>query len=237
MFTRGLTHSTAPNRILKQPKKFMCIEEILWGLFFLIFFFLMWCKGLGIVLKREEDEEYVSDCGLKNWVNFLNFGGSDGKASAWNAGDQGSIPRSGRSPGEGNGTPLQYSCLENHGWRSLVGYSPWGGKELDTTEWFHFHFLWLSLTFFSKHTVVWTSLVAQQGKNHQQCGRPGFNPWVGKISWRRERLPSPVFWPGEFHDCIVHGVAKSRTWLSDFHYTAVYLLYRLPRLLFVYIFG
>ena len=40
-------------------------------------------------------------------------GGSEGKASAYNAGDLGSIPRSGRSPGEGNGTPLQYSCLEN----------------------------------------------------------------------------------------------------------------------------
>ena len=32
-----------------------------------------------------------------------------------------------------------------------------------------------------------------------QCSRPGFNPWVGKIPWRRERLPTPVFWPGEFH--------------------------------------
>ena len=32
-----------------------------------------------------------------------------------------------------------------------------------------------------------------------QCGRPGFNPWVGKIPWRRERLPTPVFWPGDFH--------------------------------------
>ena len=40
-------------------------------------------------------------------------GGSDGKASAYNAGDPGSIPRFGRSPGEGNGDPLQYSCLEN----------------------------------------------------------------------------------------------------------------------------
>ena len=40
-------------------------------------------------------------------------GGSDGKASACNAGDPGSIPGWGRSPGEGNGTPLQYSCLEN----------------------------------------------------------------------------------------------------------------------------
>ena len=40
-------------------------------------------------------------------------GGSDGKASAYNVGDLGSIPGSGRFPGEGNGNPLQYSCLEN----------------------------------------------------------------------------------------------------------------------------
>ena len=40
-------------------------------------------------------------------------GGSDGKASACNLGDPGSIPGSGRSPGEGNGNPLQHSCLEN----------------------------------------------------------------------------------------------------------------------------
>ena len=40
-------------------------------------------------------------------------GGSDGEASAYNAGDLGSIPGSGRSPGEGNGNWLQYSCLEN----------------------------------------------------------------------------------------------------------------------------
>ena len=40
-------------------------------------------------------------------------GSSDGKESACNAGDQGSGPGSGRSPGEGNSNPLQYSCLEN----------------------------------------------------------------------------------------------------------------------------
>ena len=40
-------------------------------------------------------------------------GASEGKASACNEGDLGSIPGSGRSPGEGNGNPLQYSCLEN----------------------------------------------------------------------------------------------------------------------------
>ena len=40
-------------------------------------------------------------------------GGSDGKASAYNAGDLGSISGEGRSPGDGNGNPLQYSCLQN----------------------------------------------------------------------------------------------------------------------------
>ena len=70
--------------------------------------------------------------------SFLNRnfpGGSDGKASACNVGDLGSVPGLGRSPGEGNGNPLHYSHLENpHGWRILVGYSPWGLKESDTTE-------------------------------------------------------------------------------------------------------
>ena len=49
-------------------------------------------------------------------------------------------------PGEGIGNPLQYSCLEkSHGRRSLVGYSPWGRKESDTTERLHFHFVDISL--------------------------------------------------------------------------------------------
>ena len=41
--------------------------------------------------------------------------------------------------------------------------------------------------------------MAQLVKNLPQYGRPGFDPWVGKIPWKRERLPTPVFWPGEFH--------------------------------------
>ena len=62
-------------------------------------------------------------------------GGSDDKASAYNAGDLGSIPGSGRSPGEGNGNPLQYSCLENPmDGGTWLGYSPWGRKESDTCE-------------------------------------------------------------------------------------------------------
>ena len=43
----------------------------------------------------------------------MTTGGSDGKASAYNVGDPGLIPGSGRSSGDRNGTPLQYSCLEN----------------------------------------------------------------------------------------------------------------------------
>ena len=55
--------------------------------------------------------QIIKTCKIKNRWDFP--GGSDGKASAYNAGDPGSIPGLGRSPGEGNGNPLQYSCLEN----------------------------------------------------------------------------------------------------------------------------
>ena len=60
---------------------------------------------------------------------------SDGKASAYSAGDPGLIPGLGRSPGEENGNPLQYSCLENPmdqgaWWATVHG----GCKESDTTE-------------------------------------------------------------------------------------------------------
>ena len=62
-------------------------------------------------------------------------GGSEGKASACNAGDLGSIPESGRSPGEGNDYPLQFSCLENPmdrgAWRATIHM---GHKESNTTK-------------------------------------------------------------------------------------------------------
>ena len=62
------------------------------------------------------------------------LGGSDGKESACNVGDLGSIPGLRRSPGEGNGNPFQYCGLENSMDReALVGYSPWGCKESETT--------------------------------------------------------------------------------------------------------
>ena len=57
-------------------------------------------------------------------------------ANVGNPGDAGSIPGWGRSPGVGNGNPLQYSCLENPTEKpeGAGGYSPWACKELDTTE-------------------------------------------------------------------------------------------------------
>ena len=65
--------------------------------------------------------------GLPQWLS--------GKELTCNAGDAGLTPGSGRSPGEGNGNSLQYFLPgESHGLRSLVGYSPYRHKELDTTE-------------------------------------------------------------------------------------------------------
>ena len=59
------------------------------------------------------------------------------------------------------------------------------------------------------------SIVAQLVKNPLQCGIRGFDSWIVKIAWRRERLPTPVFWPREFFR-----IAKSQTRLSDFHFTS-----------------
>ena len=59
-------------------------------------------------------EHFLSTHSFKDFSGKKGFpGDSDGKVSACSAGDPGSMPGSGRSPGEGNGNPLQYSCLEN----------------------------------------------------------------------------------------------------------------------------
>ena len=73
-----------------------------------------------------------------NYVFKLYPGGSEVKASACSVGNPGSIPGSGRSPGEGNGNPLQYSCLENPMDGGAQQVLPWGCKESDTTEQLHF---------------------------------------------------------------------------------------------------
>ena len=79
---------------------------------------------------------------------------SVGKEPTCNAGDPGSIPGSGRYPGEGIGYPLQYS---------------------------------------------WASLLAQLVKNLPAMWETWVQSLGWEIPWRRQRLPTPVFWPGEFH--------------------------------------
>ena len=78
----------------------------------------------------------MSNLGVSNRYQLGFPGVSAGKESTLNAEDLGSIPGLGRTPGQGNGYPLQYYCLENFmdrgSWQATN--SPWGPKELDMTE-------------------------------------------------------------------------------------------------------
>ena len=80
--------------------------------------------------------------GLFRWLN--------GKESPANAGGGVLIPGFGRSHGRWNGNPLQYSCGESHGQRSLAGYSPLGHKELDMTEWLDMNALYSKFPWISR---------------------------------------------------------------------------------------
>ena len=79
--------------------------------------------------------------------------------------------------------------------RSLIGYSPWGCKESDTTEQLHSPSPCevQQILFLPGGSVVES---ACQCKSHRRCG---FAPWVGKILWRRKWQPIPVFLPRESH--------------------------------------
>ena len=64
----------------------------------------------------------------------------------------------------------------------------------------------------------WASLVAQLAKNPPPMREIWVQSLVGKIPWRRERLPTPGCWPGEFHGLYSPGGCKKSTWLSDLHF-------------------
>ena len=130
----------------------------------------------GPATKSQCDLEGVSETWIKN---YRITGDSDGKESACNKRDLGSIPGSRRSPGEGNGYPLHYSCLENPmdrgAWRATVH----GFAESDMTEQLTLsHF-----TFIGPSGLSWWL----SGKESTcQCRKCGFNPWVGKIPVEKE---------------------------------------------------
>ena len=71
-----------------------------------------------------------------------------------------------------------------------------------------------------QHSAFFTGFPGSSDGKLLQCRRPGFNPCVGKIPWRRARQPTPLFLPGESPwteawQATVHGVTKSQTRLSD----------------------
>ena len=126
-------------------------------------------------------------------------GGSDDKEFTCNAGELGSIPGLGRSPGEGNGNPSQYSCLENPcGQRGLAGYSPMGlqrvGHDWATTK----HYLYQCKVLRIKMSHV---------ENEEGNGTPL------QYSCLENPMDGGAWW------AAVHGFTKSRTRLRDFTFT------------------
>ena len=117
------------------------------------------------------------------WSGFP--GGSDGKASAHNAGDPGSIPRLRRSPRrKWQPTPVRLP-RKFHRWRSLVGYSPWGRKESDMTERLQFLSFFLSIFL----SPAWSGLPS---RGTQKAG------WGGKKVKHRIRLKFGVYEDGDW---------------------------------------
>ena len=118
------------------------------------------------------------------YIFTLGFpGGSNGKESAGNVGDLGLIPGVGISPQEWHGKPLQYSCLENsHGQKSLAGYTPWGHKELDMTE-------WLSMLLLLSHFSGVRLCATPETGAHQAPQSLGFSR---QELWSGLPFPSPV---------------------------------------------
>ena len=116
--------------------------------FILWIHFALWLRAWRLVMAHGWDLWRLSAFWDLLWTVILvqpvslGFpGGSDGKESTCNSGNPGSIPGLGRSPGEGNGSPLQYSRLENSMDRG-TWWATRDHKELDTTEWLTRHFTW-----------------------------------------------------------------------------------------------
>ena len=141
------------------------------------------------------------------WARSGFPGGSDGKESVCNAGDPGSIPGLGRSPGEGHSNPLQYSCLEIlcHGQKDLMGLQSMGCTIYRT--------ILLSV---SQVVQVVKNTSARVGNARDVGSIPGSGRCPGgrhgsplQDSCLEYPMDRGAWW------ATVHGVAKSRTQLSD----------------------
>ena len=120
----------------------------------------------GYISKRTESKD--SNRYLNNAFNVPGYfpGGSDGKVSACNAGVPGLIPRLGRSPGEGNGSPLQYSCLENSMDRGIARL-----QSMESTRLSDFTFT------FNVHSIIHNS------KMWKQLKEPSLDEWISKMCY------------------------------------------------------
>ena len=114
------------------------------------------------------------------------------------AGDPGSTPGSGRSLGGGHGNPFQYSCLENPMDRGARRATVQGvAKSRTRLKWLsHACLPLVYIRQMNNKAVPAASLVPQLLRICLPRRRPGFDPWVGKIPWRRAWPPTPVFLPG-----------------------------------------
>ena len=128
---------------------------------------------------------------------------SAGEEPACNVGNLGLNPGLGRSPGEKNGYPLQYSGPENSMDCIVHGVA----KSWTWLSYFHFHSLW-----------PWAFLIAQLLKNPPAMQEtPVQFLGSGRSAGERNACPLQYFDQENFMDCIVHGVAKSWTQMIDFH--------------------
>ena len=118
-----------------------------------------------------------------------------------------------------SGCEFEQTLGDNEGQGSLACCSPWGHKESDMARWQNSNklmlllFMWLlslSIIILWSTYVVKSFLCGSAGKKiHLHCGIPGFNSWVGKITWRRKRLPTQYSGLENSMDYLVHVVANS----------------------------
>ena len=132
-----------------------------------------------------------------NWLYSFNsrgfLDGSDGKESAWSAGDPGLIPESGRFLGKGMATTPLFLPGESHGQRSLAGYNPWACKAWDTTEQLTHTHTYTHASTLSVHrnaiSLLWLLLLSRENSEsvtwyeyfieRETCGS-----WTGRPQWR-----------------------------------------------------